>query len=66
MVPYKKTDNLINNMFSNSYIKVYIDGQIWQKYRLNNSLPQGSVLAPPLCIYTLDLASTSAKKVSIC
>jgi hypothetical protein len=61
-VLYLKLFKLLNNMLSNRYFQVFLGDQssIWR--RLNNGLPQGSVLAPILFnLYMPDLPSTAAK-----
>jgi hypothetical protein len=45
-VPCLKLFNLLNNMLSNRYFQVFIGDQSSRWRRLNNGLPQGSILAP--------------------
>jgi hypothetical protein len=47
-VPCLKLFNLLNNMLSNRYFHVFLGDQSSRWRRLNNGLPQGSVLAPIL------------------
>lgn len=59
-MPCKKA---VTILLSNIYIEVHLDGQISQKYGLNNSLPQVSELAALLFnIYTSDLPGNAARK----
>jgi hypothetical protein len=58
-VPCLKLFNLLNNMLSNRYFQVFFGDQSSRWRRLNNELPQGSVLAPILSV--LNLPSTAAK-----
>jgi hypothetical protein len=49
-------------MLSNRYFQVFLGDQSSRWRRLNNGLPQGSVLAPKLFnLYMSDLPSTAAK-----
>jgi hypothetical protein len=59
-VPCAKISNLLNNMLSNRFFQVFLGNQssIWR--RLNNGLPQGSILALILFnLYLSDLPSSS-------
>jgi hypothetical protein len=61
-VPCLKLFNLLNNMLSNRYFQVFLGDQSSRLRRLNNRLPQGSVLAPILFnLYISDLPPTAAK-----
>jgi hypothetical protein len=61
-VPCLNLFNLLNNMLSNRYFQVFLGDQSTRWRRLNNRLPQGSVLAPILFnLYMSDLPSTAAK-----
>jgi hypothetical protein len=61
-VPCLKLFNLLNNMLSNRYFQVFLGDQSSRWRRLNNGLPQRSVLAPILFnLYKSDLPSTAAK-----
>jgi hypothetical protein len=49
-------------MLSNRYLQVFLGDQSSKWRRLNNGLPQGTVLAPILFnVYMPDLPSTAAK-----
>ena len=57
VIPCSKIVNLLNNMLSN------LNGSKSSWRRLNNNLPQDSVLAPCLFnLYTSDLPNTVSKK----
>jgi hypothetical protein len=61
-VPCLKLFDLLNNMLSNRYFQVFLGDQSSRWRRLNNGLPQGSVLAPIIFnLYMSDLSSTAAK-----
>jgi hypothetical protein len=61
-VPCLKLFNLLNNMLSNRYFQVFLGDQSSRWRRLNNRLPQESVLAQILFnLYMSDLPSTAAK-----
>lgn len=63
VIPCRTLATLLNNMLSNRFFEVHLNGQISKRYRLNGGLPQGSVLAPLLFnIYTADLPITKSRK----
>ena len=63
VIPCSKIVNLLNNMLSNRYLQVFLNDSKNSWRRLNNGLPQGSVLAPCLFnLYTSDLPNTVSKK----
>jgi hypothetical protein len=61
-VPCLKLFNLLNNMMSNRYFHVFLGNQSSRWRRLNNGLPQRSVLAPILFkLYLSDLPPFASK-----
>jgi hypothetical protein len=62
-VPCKKLVGLINNMLSNREFIVYLGNTVSRTRKLNNGLPQGSVLAPLLFnLYMHDIPETQSRK----
>nr|CAH7736541.1 unnamed protein product [Callosobruchus chinensis] len=49
-------------MLSNRYFRTYLGDNISRERKLNNGLPQGSVLAPLFNLYISDLPETRSKK----
>ncbi|ERL88416.1 hypothetical protein D910_05802 [Dendroctonus ponderosae] len=53
-------------MISNKYFRTYLGSIISRERKLNNALPQGSVLAPLLFnLYISDLPETRAKGLGL-
>jgi Reverse transcriptase (RNA-dependent DNA polymerase) len=63
IVPCAKLAKLMNNMLSNRYFQVFVGDKSSRWRRLNNGLPQGSVLAPILFnLYLCDIPTTMSKQ----
>jgi Reverse transcriptase (RNA-dependent DNA polymerase)/Endonuclease-reverse transcriptase len=63
IVPCTKLAKLMNNMLSNRYFQVFLGDKSSRWRRLNNGLPQGSVLAPILFnLYLSDIPTTMSKQ----
>lgn len=63
VVPCLTICDLLCNMLSNRYFKVFLNDSGSSSKRLNNGLPQGSILAPLLFnLYMSDLPSTKSRK----
>lgn len=71
MVPSREIVQLMSNMLSQRLFRVYLGSTVSDFRKLNNGLPQGSVLAPMLFnLYIHDLPTTGSRKfiyaVDIC
>lgn len=63
IIPCRKTAHIINNMLTNRMYQVFMSDEKSDKKKLNNGLPQGSVLAPLLFnLYINDLPKTVSRK----
>jgi hypothetical protein len=62
MMACAKLSNLLNNMLSNRLFSVFLGDKSSRWCRLNNGLPQGSILAPLLISHPINII----KPVPIC
>jgi Reverse transcriptase (RNA-dependent DNA polymerase) len=66
VVPCARISTLMKNMLSNRFFQVYMGDKSSRWHRLNDGLPQGSVLAPVLFnLYLTDIPET-LETVSVC
>jgi hypothetical protein len=67
VVPCAKLLNLLNNMLLNRFFQVFLGDKSSRWRRLNNGLPQGSVLVPLLfSLYLSDILSTLSNQFQDC